>query len=227
MGCLDLATWFSSWIVYVPLCRSGVPCPIGGFGYLYFFGPVALVFCFATLCVGVDLASAIKLVIASKSTSGVVPIPQSDNKDSETQLEVVGGPTTPRISVVNNLEKAIILHLGITIASIPFPTLIYLIGFPFCYVYLSACVKDKPATITLVQTYNAYVGIGIFTWVLHLIFLICLCAIPAMVRSNPLSIRVSLAVLGSFMCFFTLVTALQGVYLAQELRMTKNIKEIN
>jgi len=77
----------------------------------------------------------------------------------------VGGPGT----------EAFNLHLGITITSLFIPGLIYLIGFPFCYLQMKKFIEeDMHSTPSLMPKYQAYVGVGWTTYVIHIILTVTL-----------------------------------------------------
>jgi len=73
------------------------------------------------------------------------------------------------------LDSARALHLGITITSIFIPTLIYLIGFPFCFVRLRD-LAERASNPSVQERLRAYVGVGWTTWILHLAYLACACS---------------------------------------------------
>jgi len=66
------------------------------------------------------------------------------------------------------------LHLGINVTALFFPTLLYLIGFPFCHVRMKKYVQqfNQPA---LTAKLNSYVGVGWTCYVLHLFLLVTFC----------------------------------------------------
>jgi len=68
--------------------------------------------------------------------------------------------------VDSEIDSARALHLGITITSIFVPTLIYLIGFPFCYVKLRD-LTDRSNHPNIHELLRSYIGVGWFTWILH------------------------------------------------------------
>jgi len=70
------------------------------------------------------------------------------------------------VSVDNEIDSARALHLGITITSIFVPFLIYLIGFPFCYVKLRD-LTDRSNHPNIHELLRSYMGVGWFTWILH------------------------------------------------------------
>jgi len=73
------------------------------------------------------------------------------------------------------VASAISLHLGITITCVFFPGLIYLIGFPFCFVRYRNLIRSIGEPDHLRSKLNAYSGVGWFTWILHLAWQICIC----------------------------------------------------
>jgi len=86
--------------------------------------------------------------------------------------------TTTRSLIINEdpqneFEKGLNLHLGVTIASIFIPTLIYLIGFPFCFVKLRN-LATKSSNENIEKNMKNYTAVGWTAWVLHLACLITL-----------------------------------------------------
>jgi len=92
---------------------------------------------------------------------------------------------TYQVNSTISAEEISGLHFGITIVSLFFPTLIYLIGFPFCHVRMKKFVQqyNNPA---LTPKLNGYMGVGWTCYVLHFALLIALCTfwIPTC-RSYP------------------------------------------
>jgi len=89
----------------------------------------------------------------------------------EQQPLMTVGPDYPEIASANGL------HLGITVTSLFLPTLIYLIGYPFCYNRLrrlSDIVADTDPHVR--RWMKTYAGVGWTAWVLHLATLIALCS---------------------------------------------------
>eukprot|EP01124_Arcella_intermedia_P021257 TRINITY_DN293_c0_g1_i10.p2 TRINITY_DN293_c0_g1~~TRINITY_DN293_c0_g1_i10.p2 ORF type:complete len:232 (+),score=34.80 TRINITY_DN293_c0_g1_i10:61-756(+) len=94
-----------------------------------------------------------------------------------TQTQYTPQPPPVTVTVMTNsaYDDANALHLGITITSIFFPTLLYLIGFPFCHVRMTKLVKELGSPDSLRSQLHGYVGVGWTAWVLHLAFFISLC----------------------------------------------------
>eukprot|EP01124_Arcella_intermedia_P021261 TRINITY_DN293_c0_g1_i6.p1 TRINITY_DN293_c0_g1~~TRINITY_DN293_c0_g1_i6.p1 ORF type:complete len:237 (+),score=38.20 TRINITY_DN293_c0_g1_i6:61-771(+) len=94
-----------------------------------------------------------------------------------TQTQYTPQPPPVTVTVMTNsaYDDANALHLGITITSIFFPTLLYLIGFPFCHVRMTNLVKDLGSPERLKSKLHGYVGVGWTAWVMHLAFLVSMC----------------------------------------------------
>jgi hypothetical protein len=71
----------------------------------------------------------------------------------------------------NEIEKVKTLHLAITITSIFIQTLVYLIGFPFCFVQLRN-LASKSSNVIIGKNMRNYTAVGWTAWVLHLACLI-------------------------------------------------------
>jgi len=148
---------------------------------------------------------------------------------SQPQVVVMAGGSPQQSPEVQN---AMGLHLGITITALFFPTLLYLIGYPFCFVKLRDLCKRSTNPETASRM-SAYSGVGWFTWVLHLGFFLALCTfyIPTNCYTRWYSSYysywvcdyygwISLAVFGPLTWIFTLVTIIIGASLCNYLQRT-------
>jgi len=96
------------------------------------------------------------------------PAPETSNTPGTESL--VNFPGYSR----NEVESARGLHLGITITSIFLPTLLYIIGFPFCYQKLKG-MTERTSHPGITGGMKTYTGLGWTTWCLHLATLITFC----------------------------------------------------
>jgi len=137
----------------------------------------------------------------------------------------------PTSSEVASVDEALSLHLAITILSIFFPTLVYLIGFPFCFVRLRNIVRNAGNHPHLTSKLNAYGGVGWTTYFFQVIMIITLCVF--WIPDCHLSYRYSysyyyctmpglwvLAGVSVLVFIFTVITAVLGASLCSAVRST-------
>jgi len=75
----------------------------------------------------------------------------------------------------HEIEEARSLHLGICISSIFIPTVIYMIGWPFCNMRLKSLAERNAGNEAVVGSMKTYTALGWWTWFLHLCTLITFC----------------------------------------------------
>jgi len=157
----------------------------------------------------------------------------------QAQLPGLSHSNTPQTMLDNDeVYRALDLHYGITITSIFIPTLIYLIGFPFCFVSMRRLVQKKGDAGELKRHFSSYSGVGWFTWIIHLSFLISLCTfyIPYCTLDNYYSYNyyrcsiwpgiITLFIAASLCFVFTVTIAILGSILAKNLlRMSPSESE--
>jgi len=106
------------------------------------------------------------------------------------------------------------LHFGITITSIFILGLIYLIGFPFCFVRLRNLAM-RSSDSKIIGTFNHYTGVGWTAWVFHLlsvgIFAYPVCCVY-------LSAFVFLLIIPCLALIFTIVVCILGAEILKALQ---------